>query len=730
MKKNRAAWDERFGWMWYGSDVVYNWTDEDFDRAAKSFADAHFTTVILFGTHFRFSYWAYWEDIENAIAKITKAFHKYGIKVVEHHSSHLTYRIDDEAEWDSFAVKRHDDARFPKFRETSQANPILGGAHMDDFAQIDGSTGGLALSAYVHTDGKDADWIYKHYNGDAHCFNHPAFYKAYTEHLERIIKKANIDGIMNDDVQWFGGGHACACEYCRELFHKETGYTLPDPENWASFYENYDDPAYIAWKRFKKKSSGEFHRKLDAFYQSLGFRPMRPAYCAEVLPFDTTCYGFESALDLWDVIFQEACGLIKYSYLCFAIEATNRYALAERHGVPSMALFYPHTPDSAYFAWALSRSWGGLYTGTPGKNIFYDKPYREFEMEHANLYREPKKVSDLAFYFSKETRDYSSPNAPKEYMKPFMSYMEAAQVSGLLSDMVFAEDPVEEYKKHAVLILPYIVMVSDDELSKLRQYVESGGKLIIIGEFATKKPDISKRDQNDAAKALGLSAVLDKKPYAGRSDLKYGGRELTFNKTVSKAQIVKGSAEPILFGEGGQVLGVSEKIGMGEVVWIPCDIGENAFQPQIWPSAHPDGAYYPGSLVKRIREAGGRLLNALVEKKALSVSNIDVCGSLFKVEEGYVVHLVNTTGILPEDEGYVTRTDKVLPFSEEGEKLGQLLLNVQVEDLGTVEEIKLYSPEFSGERTAKFSQAGGNVSIEIPEGLFSGYLLVHLIGGK
>ena len=97
MKKNRAAWDERFGWMWYGSDVVYNWTDEDFDRAAKSFADAHFTTVILFGTHFRFSYWAYWEDIENAIAKITKAFHKYGIKVVEHHSSHLTYRIDDEA---------------------------------------------------------------------------------------------------------------------------------------------------------------------------------------------------------------------------------------------------------------------------------------------------------------------------------------------------------------------------------------------------------------------------------------------------------------------------------------------------------------------------------------------------------------------------------------------------------------------------------------------------------
>ncbi|HOJ47206.1 MAG TPA: hypothetical protein PLW82_07755, partial [Bacillota bacterium] len=142
------------------------------------------------------------------------------------------------------------------------------------------------------------------------------------------------------------------------------------------------------------------------------------------------------------------------------------------------------------------------------------------------------------------------------------------------------------------------------------------------------------------------------------------------------------------------------------------------------------GAYYPGSLVKRIREDGGRLLNALVEKKALSVSNIDVCGSLFKVEEGYVVHLVNTTGILPEDEGYVTRTDKVLPFSEEGEKLGQLLLNVQVEDLGTVEEIKLYSPEFSGERTAKFSQAGGNVSIEIPEGLFSGYLLVHLIGGK
>lgn len=721
-----TPWEERFGWFWYGADVIYNWEEKDFLNAAKNFYDAGNTTAILFGTHFRFSYWAYWNEIEDTIAKITKAFHAYGIKVIEHHSTHLTYRIDSDVNKKSYLSSSFADNGFKDFLETSQANPILGGAHMDDFGQIDGSTGKIGLSSYIHTEGKDVHWVFKHYGGNAHCFNHPSFFKAYTEHLERIIQKANIDGIMNDDVQWFGGGNSCSCQYCRELFYQETGYHLPEPENWPSFYENYDDPAYVAWKRFKKKSSGDFHRKLDAFYQELDFHPLRPAYCAEVLPFDTTCYGFESASELWDYIFQECCGIIKYSYLCFAIEAVHRFALAKRKGVPSMALFYPATQDSTYAAWALSRSWGQLYTGTMHSNTLSDKPYRTFEKQHTALYNNPEKISDLAFYFSEMTRDYTSPNAPQKYMKPFMSYMEAAYVSGLLSDLVFSHDTIEELCKHQVIVVPSIIMVGDDELEKLAQYVRRGGKLIIIGEFGTKKPDIQIRTANEAVSALGVSARIGKEMYNGTAQINYHGESYNFNKVTSNASITPNGAEPILVGENGEILGVTEKIEQGEVIWLPCDIGDNDFQPAIWPQAKETDAC--ASMLPSLRENGGKLLSLLVDYKHLSIgADKDVMGTLYRVKGDYVVHLVNTKDMLPEEDCKVLKTDKIEQFTEDAEKLGAFPVTINLPKENEVKEVKLYSPEFAGEKTPDYKIVDEKLLINIPGKLFAGYLLIDVV---
>ena len=40
--------------------------------------------------------------------------------------------------------------------------------------------------------------------------------------------------MMNDDVQWFGGGNACACEYCRESLNRKR-YDLPSPTIGMNF---------------------------------------------------------------------------------------------------------------------------------------------------------------------------------------------------------------------------------------------------------------------------------------------------------------------------------------------------------------------------------------------------------------------------------------------------------------------------------------------------------------
>ena len=67
------------------------------------------------------------------------------------------------------------------------------------------------------------------------CFNNPDYRKVYFDYLESLYK-VGIDGIMTDDVQYFGDGNACTCEHCRRLFYEKTGYSLPSPDEWDSFY--------------------------------------------------------------------------------------------------------------------------------------------------------------------------------------------------------------------------------------------------------------------------------------------------------------------------------------------------------------------------------------------------------------------------------------------------------------------------------------------------------------
>lgn len=733
MKKHFDAWNERFGWYWYGAEKIFHWDSEKFEQDARKYKDNGITTIILFGTHFRYSFWAYWDDIVKMIGKVTEAFHKYGIKVIEHHSTHLTYAPIRESDWGGIKKgQAHKDLdEFPNFFETSQANPMLGGARMDDFAQIDGSSGKKALSSYIHTEGKNMDWIFKHYNGNAHCFNHPAYETSYKEHLEKIIA-TGIDGIMNDDVQWFGGGTACTCQYCREKFRNQTGYELPSPENWAAFYENYSDPVYIAWKKFKKQSSSEFHFRLDAFYQSLGFDPMRPAYCAEVLPFDTTCYGFEGGAPLWDYIFQECCGIIRESYVCFAGEAVHRYALARRYNVPSMALMYPSTKDSTYAGWALSRSWGQLFTGTNGTiPILFDKDYRTFEKQNEAFYFEPNKISDISFYFSKKTRDYCDHDAPRKFMKPLMSYIESAYVSGIGCDMVFEEDSADVLCQHKMIAAISVEAMDHAELLKLKEYVERGGTLYISGVFAEKDDCYQRRDLNTTLKILGMKSKAS--PLQARTPVtvQYGEKHLEFPKASVHNIFVESAGTPFAKTKDGFCAGVIETVGKGKIIIFSGETGENPIQPAAWKNPNPDEkTFVEGAQIDTMKQENGGMVSLLAGKRVSVEGAPDVIPTLYRVGPGMALHLVNTCDMLSKCDSYVD-VDETLPqfvdTDPDRKLLPKLVVKLNQVELGEKVKAIIASPEIDAEREIPICKnATGEYEITIPANLFSGYALVKL----
>ena len=229
-------WDTRFGFFWYNDEEIFHDSQADLNRKAEIMADAGINHVITFScTHFRWSFRRYWPLLNETLRKIVHACHQHGIYVTEHHSSHLTFNPKNEADeyhMDRILrVRKSTRNSWPKLREDCDADPIIiDGVHLSELRQIDGRTGRPVFTGY---------------HGHAMCFNNPFYRKAYFQYLESVYA-TGVDGIMTDDVQWFAiewsrGSHACTCPYCQQKFLEKTGYTLPKPDEWNTFFWNYDE---------------------------------------------------------------------------------------------------------------------------------------------------------------------------------------------------------------------------------------------------------------------------------------------------------------------------------------------------------------------------------------------------------------------------------------------------------------------------------------------------------
>ncbi len=675
---NLNPWEQSFCWFWYNDDEVFQYTQEDFDARVKELADSGITIILTFSlTHFRLSYYPYWEDLNECLRKIVVACHKYGIRVVEHHSAHLTHWLLGERGWEhlerNFFTYSRGHAKYDNWKKIFPfltSDYQINGVDIRTFAQIDGRTGTPVTNPY---------------GAYSMCFNNPDYRRTYFEYLKGVVA-TGIDGIMNDDIQYFGDEQSCACEHCRRLFKEETGYDLPNPDGWDKFYRNFDDPAYIAWKKFKFQSTGRMYRDLTAFYEKLGVKLLRPNYCSDILKHCPTCYSFDRCIDLWDFIFQENCfsAVMKQSYLDFMTEAIHRYAAGERYGIPSMSMFYPDRPDSTYFGWALARSWGQLYTGTcEGMDVTsLERPYRMFEKKYIRYYAAPRKIADVSFYFSRRTRDFTE-DARYRYMQKMMGGMQAAYEVQLGLDMVMEDDSVEELLKHGTIVTSYVAMLGDEELRKLSEYVRRGGRLIILGDFAIFNEDGSHRELSRTEELLGVRLAVN---------------------------------TPVVFGKG-------------EIRRLNFEPDEPEFQPTVWVDRRvPDPKPVPAVLSKyALRKRGtGRMLAEIVgtPRIAIDCENEYLAVTAYEVEGALAVHLVNLADTVAETAEPVAHTDLLTHFTADAEKLPAIRVTVNCPLTVSPTRVIVRTPEREDEVVLPIERKNGALTVEIPAGIFSGYALV------
>ncbi|MBN2852290.1 MAG: beta-galactosidase trimerization domain-containing protein [Clostridia bacterium] len=479
-------WDAKFGFFWYNDDEIFRFSQEDFDRKAKTYADAGINIVITFScTHFRWSMYEHWDVITECLKKMVIACHKYDIKLVEHHSVHLTFDPLNDEEWDYFdrvLTKRHS-----SIDSWSNIRNFVTDNFTREFRQIDGRTGEFARSSY---------------KGYCMCYNNEKYRKAYFDYLEHLYKETEIDGIMADDVQYFGEWQACTCSYCRALFKEQTGYDIPEPDQWESFYGDYDNKVYVAWEKFRRSSTERFQRDINRHFEGLGLHLLRPNYISSTRGTNYTAYPFDACGDLWDWVFQENCysSIIRYSWLDWYTEAVHRYAMGRKNGVPSMSMFYPDRYDSYYFTWSLAQFFGQLGLFTPeGKDMTdVEKVFRDFEKKHRNILQNQQKHSDFAFYFPFDSWQFTDPKKNQSY-KMFRAYSQGAMLNGLIPDLVYED---EDFMQFETIVLLDVRMMKEATMTKFNQYVKAGGNLIIFGIPGVKNEHGEYRELKDIDKAF------------------------------------------------------------------------------------------------------------------------------------------------------------------------------------------------------------------------------------
>jgi hypothetical protein len=619
---------------------------------------------------------------------VVEACHGCGIRVTEHHSSHLTFNpLDAEQEdWMDRILQFHSSSRasWPHLREDCDADPDIGGALLSSCRQVDGRTG---------------KWARSNYGGWCLCFNNPDYRRAYLAYLETQYA-TGVDGIMTDDVQWFGAGQACACRHCRLLF-RERGYELPQPgAAWEQWHGNYDDPSYLAWLDFRLRSIEDFHAAVGDHYRRLGLRMLRPNYVSAAFNRNQTAYALETLPDL-DWVFQECCdsAIIRYSWPSWAVEANHRFAVGRRRNIPPMAMFYPEDPESLAFTWALAMSWGGMYLASQLKGFSLadqEKPFRSFEKAHARALRGQRKLSRLAFYDSRLNRDFYR-DAESRSLAALQTWIQACYRQNVPFDL-FQREELDRLREYRVVVLNEVALLSDEELAAFRQFVIEGGRLVWTG----------------------LTGVKD-------------GRNLPRSGDVLKKIWGIGGMTGVADGAAS----VTHEIGKGKLVIVAADFGLGPREACQCVDRYQDPPLrIPFQSVaeeaSRVRRKITELLVGLLpDGPDLVIENLprDVMVTVFETEDrkSLVVHLVNASGTLEVTPGELVSHRDPIPFPKRKEKPVRIALRKpEGWDARRLTRANYHDPERSESVSLRIEDRGELVAVELNPEWIGKYGLVFL----
>lgn len=731
MAKN-IPWNSRITWYYYmDKHTSPQCTQKDIEKEAASMRELGIDIVLLSNkTHFRFNFYPYWGKIVETLGKITRAFHKYDIKVVEHHSCSLTHIPLSKEEYKARASRINSLSDGGKYADEWK--------DVEDWITSDAEIDGVKVTSFLQIHGGTHDLSPTQYNTHVVCYNNEDYRRIYFKHLEDIYA-TGVDGIMTDDVQFFAQGNACACPTCRKLFKEKTGYEMPEStEEWNErFMNNFDDPRFVAFDQFRRDSAINFQRAVDAHFRSLGLNLLRPNYISNEITTNYSAYPFSNCADLWDVMFQEnvSNSIIKYSWPYYACEAVHRYAFASQNDIPSMSMFYCNTPSDIYFSFALCLSWGQLFNPSLERTddmVAAEGLARSFEKKYPELVYDQKKQSDVAVMFSMKTRDLIA-NAIT-VMDGVMAWVQSVYFTQRTPAFVLEEQSLSDWQKHKVIVLPHVVMMSDEEIIRAREYAKSGGTLVLVGACGIKTPKGYDRSLDEVRKLLECNTVMramDEKT----ASVSFNGKELyemkydmSYENTESLSSI------------GDDIVIAQENLGLGKIVFFGAKTNLLPYHSNVAADINPESPRYNIGVTRQycgkiLENSLGQIMDYVVKTPGIQPIPGEYLTALYKSADNNhtIAHLVNIEDTLSKEAArQVNMIDPIRRFDPWVGEISNNAFNLQFLCNYQPEKVRILSPEFAVtkkplEQYVDFTYQDNLVTVQIPENTFSGYLMVDAI---
>jgi len=328
------------------------------------------------------------------------------------------------------------------------------------------------------------------------CINSPY----YTEHLPAVLKEIatlyHPDGFTDNSWSGLGRDSICHCPYCKDSFHQATGYDLPVKADW----EEGRYKAWLRWNYDRRIQLWDFNNGIttqaggpDCIWsgmnsgsisgQSRSFRDCKAiAERAAILMLDdqarTDTGGFQHNGEI---------GKLYHGLLGWDKLIPESMAMYQAHK-PWFRLASKPEPEARMWmveglAGGIS-SWWHMIGATHEDRRMHHNPERIFAWEAANeeylLHRQP--VATVGLAWTQENMDYYGRDQAEERVELPWLGMAGALVRARIPYLPIHLDHLDrDGKDLALLILPDLAVISDEQAQAVRRFVEKGGGLIATG---------------------------------------------------------------------------------------------------------------------------------------------------------------------------------------------------------------------------------------------------------